>query len=182
MVTTMARVRQETPPWLRTAASLLPLWLFALAVTAEGFPRPPISIVTAQALFYLGLTVSIVLIALRWLTVELILFSVLPFVYLFAFDEISTAYKTPLILACTLVLSAGVVLYQLSRRRVLGVLVLLLAAALVLVMVGQASDNYWELHSQVLGRLGVDNCFLDASGCPQFSGQETPWWQLFFHP
>jgi hypothetical protein len=69
-----------------------------------------------------------------------------------------------------------------TRRREIGLVVLLLTAALVLVLVGSAVENYWTLHSQVLASLGVDECFLDAFGCPQFTGQETTWYLLFFHP
>lgn len=182
MVTTITRLRQDTPGWLRVLASLLPLWLFSLAVMAEGFPDPPLGVIAAQAVFYAGLALAVGLILLRWLPVELILVSMLPFLLMILFDEISTSYKTPFILVNALVLTAGVLLYQLSQRRWLGVVLLLLAVALALVLAGQAIDNYWQLHSQVLSSLGVDECFVDAYGCPQFTGQETPWYLLFFHP
>lgn len=181
MDTTLSRVRQA-PAWLVTLACCLPLWLFALAVASEGFPRPPLPYQAGLAVFFLGIAVSVVLIVLRWLTPELILVSVLPFFFLYPLDEISTAYKTPIILACTLVLTAGIVLARSTPRRAFGLVILLVAAGLVLVMVGAAAENYWTMHGQVLDSLGGGPCYMDGYGCPQFTGQETPWYLLFFHP
>ena len=56
---------------------------------AEGFPRPPISIELAKTSFVLAIPARIVLFLKRWLTIELLLYSLFPFLLLYTFDEIS---------------------------------------------------------------------------------------------
>ena len=97
-------IRRENPrSWCITLASLFPLWSISFAVMAEGFPRPPISVELAKFAFILAVVVSILLLWKRWMTVELVFYSHLPFYLLYAFDEISTTYKTPFIVLCTLI-------------------------------------------------------------------------------
>ena len=86
---------QKTIPrsWSETLASLLPLWLLSLSIMVEGFPRPPISLEVVITAFAAAIAVSIVLLWKKWLTAELLLYSLFPFLVMFIFDEISTAYK-----------------------------------------------------------------------------------------
>ena len=104
-------------------------------------------------------------------------YSHLPFYLLYAFDEISTTYKTPFIVLCTLILAAGLVSYQRSRiPRLERILILLLTAVVAYAMAWNAALNFW----QMAGDLGYVRCFPDAHGCAPLTGQETPWWVLFF--
>lgn len=162
--------------WSTALASLLPLWLLSFAIMAEGFPRPPISIELAITSFVLAISVSIVLLWKRWMTVELILYSLVPLVLLITFDEISTTYKSPFIVLCTLILTAGIVDYQRNRSARWRWLILLSAAVVTLVMAWHATSSFWHM----AGDLGYKECFPDAAGCAPLTGQETPWWVLFF--
>lgn len=173
-------VGQRRPlSWPPTLASLLPLWLLALAVTAEGFPTPPISIELATISLGLAICVGIVLLWKGRMTLGLLLYSLLPFLFLPTFDEISTAYKTPFILLCTLILTAGIVGHLSSPSRNLGRWLILLSAAVVtLALAHHATSNFWDM----VGDLGYVRCFPDAHGCAPLTGQETPWWILFFGP
>ena len=110
------------------------------------------------------------------MTVGLILYSFLPLVFLVIFDEISTTYKTPFIVLCTLILTAGTIGYQRSRSAPLGWFILFFAAAAALVMASNAADGFWDMAAD----LGYKECFPDAQGCLPLTGQETPWWDLFF--
>lgn len=101
--------------WGTILASLLPLWLLSLVIMVVGFPRPPISGEAAIASFVVAIAVSVVLLWNRWMTIELVLYSLFPFLLLSTFDEISTTYKTPFIMLCALILTVGVVVYQSSR-------------------------------------------------------------------
>ena len=162
--------------WSTTLASLLPLWLLSFASMAEGFPRPPISIEMAITSFVLAIFISIVLLWKRWMTIELILYSLVPFVLLSTFDEISTTYKTPFIMLCTLILTAGIVGYQRNRSAWWRWLILLSAAVVTLVMAWHATSSFWHMASD----LGYVRCFPDAHSCAPLTGKETPWWILFF--
>ena len=166
--------------WLATLASLLPLWFWSLATTLEGFPRPPISLeIAAIASLWLAIPVSIVLLWKHWLTLDVLLVSLLPFVIMFNFDEISTRYKTPFILLCALILSIGMIGAQRSKSVTARWLVLLCAAVAVLVFSSNAAQNYWHM-ADGLGSFEDFGCFPDAYGCPPLTGNETPWWVLFF--
>jgi hypothetical protein len=158
-------------------ASLLPLWLLSIAIMVEGFPPPPISVELAYTSFILAISVSIVLLWKRWMTVELILYSLVPFILLGTFDEISTTYKTPFIFLCTLILTAGIVGYHSFRSAQWRWLILLPAAGVTLMMASHAAEGFWQMASD----LGYGACFPDAHGCAPLTGQETPWLILFFN-
>ena len=163
--------------WIMTLGSLLPLWLLSLSIMAEGFPRPPISSEVATTSFLTAIVASIVLMWKRWMTIGLLLYSLFPFLLLFTFDEISTTYKTPFIILCTLILTAGVVGHQRIRSSALRRWLILLAVAIVaLFAASHASSSFWDM----VGDLGYEQCFPDAHGCPPLTGHETPWWILFF--
>jgi hypothetical protein len=167
----------EPAAWITTLVNLLPLWLLSFVIMAEGFPRPPISGEVTIALFVTAIAVSIALVWKRWMTVELLLYSLFPFLLLCSFDEISTTYKTPFIILCTLILTAGVVGYQRIRSsRQRRWLVLLAVAIVTLFAAAHAANSFWSMASD----LGYEQCFPDAHGCAPLTGQETPWWILFF--
>jgi hypothetical protein len=180
MVKDMANVKEirgaASPSWLITLASLLPLWLLSVSVMAEGFPRPPISIELARVSFVFAIFVSIVLLWKRWMTVELILYGLMPFVLLYAFDEISTTYKTPFIILCTLILTVGIAGYQRYRSTWWRWPILLFAGVATLMMAWHANLSFWQMADD----LGYIRCLPDAHGCAPLTGQETPWWILFF--
>jgi hypothetical protein len=166
--------------WPATLGSFLPLWLVTLAVMAEGFPRPPLSPGLALIALILALAVSIVLLWKVWLTPELLLYSLFPFILLFIFDEISTRYKTPFILLCALLLTIGIIGYQRSLHKdsiKVAWLMLLLVFVGTWMLASHAADNYWQLAGEFCGA-----CFPDGLGDPAFTGTETPWWNLFFSP
>ena len=166
--------------WLATLASLLPLWLWSLAIMLEGFPRPPISLeMGAIASLWLVIPVSIVLLWKRWLPPDVLLVSLVPFVFVFRFDEISTRYKTPFILLCALILSIGIIVAQRSGSLTVRWLLLLFVTVAVLVLSSNAAQNYWHMAIE-LGSFEF-GCFPDASGCPPIPGDATPWWILFFN-
>jgi hypothetical protein len=162
--------------WKIKLVALLPLWMFSLTVTAEGFPRPPIS--SRVALVILGLAIFAIVLFLwkRWITFELLVYYLTPWSFLPLFDEISTSYKTPFIVACTLILSAGLILSQyLLRSHLQRGLLLVSVAIITMLLAGSISFNYWDM----AGGLGYFQCFPDAYGCPPLTGAETPWWDLF---
>jgi hypothetical protein len=165
--------------WPAALASLLPLWLISLAVSTEGFPRPLISPSWAIALLVLALGISIFLLWKGWLTFELLLLSLSPFLLMIQFDEISTSYKTPFILLCALLLSIGILAYQRSLSRSVGLawLTLLLVCIGTWIISSHAIENYW----QMVGQLHFPaDCMPYAHDCPLLAGKETPWWSLFF--
>lgn len=163
--------------WPRILAGLLPIWLWSLAITVEGFPRPPISVEAAIAACVIAALVSFGLLWIGWMTSELLVYSLVPFLLVFGFDEISTTYKTPFIFACALILSVGVWIYQGSAIARWGRGVILLAVAgVTLAMAWHAAGNFWELTDT----LGYTRCFPDAHGCAPLTGQELPWWAVFF--
>ena len=170
---------RKTPArsWSTTIASLLPLWLLSFSIMVEGFPPPPILSEVAITTFVVAIVASIVLLWVKWITIELLLYSLFPFVLLGIFDEISTTYKTPFIILCTLILTAGVIVYQRSRSsRLLRSVILLAFAIVTLFAASHATNNFWDMASD----LGYEQCFPDAHGCAPLTGQETPWWVLFF--
>jgi len=164
--------------WLATFASLLPLWLWSFAISVEGFPSPPIPVVVGVAFFWLAIPLSIVLLWKQWLPPDVLLISLIPFVFVFNFDEISTRYKTPFILFCALILSIGFIVAQRSKSVTVRWLILLFVAVAVLVLSSNAAQNYWHM-AGALGHFEF-GCFPDMQGCPPLTGGETPWWVLFF--
>ena len=178
---TIEYIRWADPPlWKATLANLLPLWLLSIAITTEGFPKPPVPISLAVTAFVLAIASAIALLWLRWLTPELLLYSLFPFVILVTFDEISTSFKTPFILLCALILSAGIIGYQRSRPRSVGLswLILFLVLIVTWALASHAIQNYWQMVSD----LGYVECMPDYQGCAPLTGTETPWWILFFGP
>ena len=162
--------------WLATLASLLPLWLLSLAITVEGFPKPPIPVEVGIASFWLAIAVGIVLLWKSWLPPDVALVSLIPFVFMFNFDEISTRYKTPFILMCALILSVGMIVAQRSKSVTVRWLTLLVVAVTVLVLSSNAVSNYW----QMVDGLGLPfECMPDTQDCP-LPGNLSPWWALFF--
>lgn len=116
---------------------------------------------------------------MRWLTPDLLLYSLFPFILLFSFDEISTSYKTPFILLCVLILTTGIVGYQFSLNKNsvgLGWLILLLVFIATWVFASHANQNYW----QMVNDLGYVECMPDFQGCTPLTGKEPPWWVLFW--
>jgi len=166
------------PVDLANAAGLLPLWLVALAITVEGFPRPPISLPVAALALALAVAVSLAALWKRWMTVELALVSFFPLLLLPIFDEISTAYKTPFILLCALVLTAGILLYPRSRAVRWRCLLLLAAVGLAWLLAWHVTLNYWQMAAD----LGYERCLPDAAGCPSLAGRGQPWWALLLAP
>jgi hypothetical protein len=165
--------------WPATLTSLLLLWLFSLAVSSEGFPRPALSPAGAMTVLVLGLVISGVLLWRGWFTFELLLYSLFPFFFLVRLDEISTSYKTPFILLGALLLSIGVIVYHRSLSRSVGLawLILLLAYVTAWAFTLHAANNYW----QMIGQLYFPpDCMPYAQDCPLLAGDETPWWILFF--
>ncbi len=164
------------PVWLKQLASLLPVWLLAAAITVEGFPAPPISPGMAAGLFGLALVLGLVFLFLRWMPLGFVLYGLLIFWLIFIFDEISTAYKTPFILICAMILSAGMLAYFRLRTSAWRWLVLLAAAVLVVLAAWNAAGNFWQMTAE----LGYHQCFPDAAGCPPLAGRGQPWWVLFW--
>jgi len=107
-----------------------------------------------------------------------LLVSLVPFVFIFNFDENSTRYKTPFILLCALILSIGMVVAQRNGSLTVRWLLLLFVTIAVLVFSSNAAQNYWHMAGE-LGHFEF-GCFPDAFGCPPLTGNETPWWILFF--
>jgi hypothetical protein len=165
--------------WMMTIASLLPLWLWSVAIMVEGFPPPPIPIEIAIASFLLALVLSGLLLWKRWMAFELVVYSLFPFLLLSPFDEISTRYKTPFISLCAIVLTIGIVVYQGVRlARWQRGLILLAFAAVTYLLAGHAASSFWEMASD----LGYSRCFPDAHGCAPLDNRASPWWVLFFSP
>jgi hypothetical protein len=163
---------------MATLASLLPLWLLSLAIMVEGFPDPPISLEVAVVAFVLAIAIGIVLAWVGWLTLDLILYSLFPFVLLFIFDEISTSYKTPFILVCALILSIGIVSAQRSSSDKLRWRIWLVVNIVIWVLASHALQRYWHMVDDLV----FGDCFPYTKGCPPLAGNETPWWVLFFSP
>jgi hypothetical protein len=164
--------------WMATLASLLPLWLLSVAVMVEGFPSPPISLELAVTAFVLAIASSIVLLWKGWLEFDIILYSLFPFILLFMFDEISTTYKSPFILLCTLSLSIGIIGAKRSNSVTARWLILLLLAVTTWALASHAVQSYW----QMVGGLEFPfECMPDTQECP-LPGNLSPWWVLLFRP
>jgi len=171
------KIRLTVPlSWGSTVASLLPLWLLSIAITAEGGGSPPVSGELARISFALAIAASIVFLWNRWMVLEVFFYSLAPILLLVIFDEISTTYKTPFILLCVLILTAGIIAYERKRGAPWSMYLLLFVGVVAIFAALHASGNYWEW----VGDLGYGNCFPDASDCAPLTGQETPWWVLFF--
>ena len=142
--------RLSMPAWVKTIASMLPLWLLSLAITAEGFPRPPVSVEVAFAAFGVSILASIALLWKRWLTIEFGLYSIIPFLLMVTFDEIRTSYKTPFIFTCALILTAGAIPNQSERlSRLQKWLILLAVGILTLALARNATEQFWQMASEL---------------------------------
>lgn len=164
--------------WIKVAATLAPLWMLALSVTAEGFPNPPIAGNQALILFYAAIAAAI-LVTLKFRTlIELPFIILIPPSFVFLFDEITTTYKTPFIFFCTLILSLGIIAYQVladTRSLKAAIPVLLAACILAYLAAWVASRNFWAYTDS----LGIERCFLDYTGCPPLPAGHPAWWRFF---
>lgn len=171
---------EELSPWLKGAALLVPVWMMALAVSAEGFPHPPVSAYLGFALFFGAIAAAILMVKEHWAGIEYLLVCFAPLLWLASLDEISTTYKTPFIFFCTQILCLGVIAYHILGERhypsVATVLVLLTAAALAMLSARHASSNFWAYQDF----LDVGMCFLDFPGCPALPSAHPAWWTFFF--
>jgi hypothetical protein len=166
------------PFWIQTAVMLASLWMMALAATAEGFPRPPISANLALFFFGAAILAAIWVFLKRWVGPEFLIVLFMPVVFTVIFDEITTTYKTPFILFCTLILSAGVIAYQVfAEDHYLKVALPLLLAAAILALLAarQVNGNFWAYTSS----LHTGECFLDSIGCPPLPAGSPAWWSFF---
>ena len=80
-------------------SNLLPLWLFSILITAEGFPAPPISIEVAHVCFAAACLLLVSLIIKKWISLEILLLSLYPF-----------------ILGCAFLLSLGIGNYHIINK------------------------------------------------------------------
>jgi hypothetical protein len=164
--------------WMVILVTLLPLWLFSFAIMVEGFPDPPISPEVAVLAFVCAIAIVAVLVWARWLSLDLILYSLFPLMLWVIFDEISTSYKTPFILVCALILSVGMIVAQRSPSEKLRWRIWLVVNILMWVFISYASQRYWHM----IDDLVFADCFPYTQGCLPLAGDEIPWWVLFFTP
>jgi len=169
-------LRVQMPSWGIVLIAALPLWLFSFAITFEGFPRPPMPLEVGVGALGLAIVISVVLFVKRWMTLDLLLCSLVPFPLVVTFDEISTAYKTPFVLACALLMTAGAIGYQYYRSARWRGLILLVAVVATLMLAWHSTDRYWKM----TGALGFVRCLPDAAGCPPIPPQAPAWWALMF--
>lgn len=162
---------------LKTIFAVLPMLLIAMAITVEGFRRPPISLVTALALLVGGVALALILTLQRRMAPELTLFSLTPLLWLPIFDEIFTAYKTPFILVCVAFLVMGALIYQMIKLNwLVRVFVLLVTLAITFVFANHLAANYWEM----VGNLVIGHCQPSTPDCNTVIGDQLTWWQLIF--
>lgn len=159
--------RAELGSWRAAVASLLPLWLITLAYTSLGY-----------AGLLLAIAVSIILLWKIWMTPELVLYSILPLMFPFMFEEVYMSYRIPFLLLCTFILTFGIIGYQrvLTRSVTFAWLILLLVGIAAWALASHATQNYWQMACMT----GCFECSPGAPGCPP-TGELTPWWILFFH-
>lgn len=156
--------------WVQALASLLPIWLLALAITVEGFPGPTIPPFLAVLSVICAAAVCVVLLLNRWMTLELVIYSAMPLLLMLQLDEIATGFKTPFIFLVAFVLSAGAISYQLNRATAWRWVFLVLGAALALMTAQALAENYWHL----VGREGLEQCY---PRCLPPIDQAHPWWR-----
>ncbi len=156
--------------------SAVPVWLFSLSATVEGFPSPNISGFIAYFLFFLALLSCILFFIIRWMPLHLLLYSLTPLILSGFFDEISTQYKTPFIFLCGLILSSGAIIYQLNPTFKFKWIILVSGFIITFLLAWNAVLNFWALAE----RLGYTHCFPGAIGCPPLPEDAPSWWLLFF--
>jgi hypothetical protein len=162
--------------WQATLASLLPLWLLSLSIVIF-FSQINIPIGLLYVALWLFPILSLVFIAKGWMTFEVLLYSLFPVLLLFQLDETSMAYRITLILACTVLLSIGIVGYHISlnRDRIgLAWFLLLLVFLATWFFASHANQNYWQMAVD----LGYNAC--DNEGCMTLIPTDNSWWFLFF--
>ena len=98
-----------------TIVSLLPLWLFSLAIMVEGFPRSPIPLSVAITSFLSAITIIVILWWSKNISLEFILYWGIPLWFLATFDEIAVPYKNQYIITSTIILTIGAIGYLRSR-------------------------------------------------------------------
>jgi hypothetical protein len=164
--------------WLKTLICLLPMWLISLAVSVEGFPAPPIPGWAAGSAFVCGLLLLLVLLVRGWIWFDLVLYSLLPVVMVFIFDEILTGYKTPFIFTCTAVLSIGLIGYQYSQSFLLRIFFLTSGALLAYALADHAAASFWALWP-LIDASQYAGCYM--TGCYPFNIiPGHPWWTVLF--
>jgi len=172
---TIAYIRWADPPlWMSTLACSLPLWLFFFLIN----PAMPGPLWVGWAVFYLAVAVIILLLWLRWLTPEIILYSFFPIIPGFLFDEMFVSYESSFYLICALLLTIGIFGYRLSLQKDaigLGWLALLVVFFGTWILASHANQHYW----QMVTNLGY-TCAPGSEGCPPLAGNTTPPWLLFF--
>ncbi len=97
--------------WSNTILSLLPLWLFSLAIMVEGFPRSPIPLSLAIISFLSVISIIVILWWNKNISLEFILYCGIPLWLLATFDEIAVPYKNQYIITCTIILTIGAIGY-----------------------------------------------------------------------
>lgn len=97
--------------WSNTILSLLPLWLFSLAIMVEGFPRSPIPLSLAIISFLSAISIIVILWWNKNISLEFILYCGIPLWLLATFDEIAVPYKNQYIITCTIILTIGAIGY-----------------------------------------------------------------------
>jgi hypothetical protein len=173
----VARQIPTSPRFALRVLGLVPLWLVSIAILVEGFPRPPVSGAAAIAAFIGAVLLSVVALWKRWMSIALAFVSFFPLYLMGVFDEITTAYKTPFILVCAVLLTVGaVVALRLSSRPMLAALSLIVTLSIVVLLASHATAGFWRMTDA----LGYYRCFPDAPGCAPLPAQATPWWVLFF--
>ena len=160
--------------WSITIVSLLPLWLFSLAIMVEGFPRSPIPLSLAIASFLSAIAIIVILWWNRNISLEFILYCGIPLWLLVTFDEIAVSYKNQYIITCTIILTIGAIGYLRSRARWLRWLFLVTGAALTFAAAGAINRSYWDLVSEG----GYGACYPD---CLPPADQASPWWMVLFN-
>jgi hypothetical protein len=152
--------------------------MVALAATAEGFPRPLFDMRAGVFLFCIGIATAFFLVLTSWVGPEMLLVSFVPVSFWMIFDEITTTYKTPFILLCTLILSLGVIAYHYfgeNHYLKLALPILFASVVLTVFVAFHAAHNYW-IYSDPIGM-----CFYDYIKCPPLPANHPAWWSFFFN-
>lgn len=160
--------------WPVTILSLLPIWLMTAAVSAEGFPSPPLTAQAALAFFIAAVLLTLLLAVKRWAPPVLFLYYLLPLVMMMKYDEIFTNFKTPFLFTCALILSLFGLAYLRSQNREVGLYILAAGALVAFVTGNLAGENYWN----IVGSGHTGECW--NSFCAPPTG-EYPWWKVFLH-
>jgi hypothetical protein len=137
----------------------------------EG-PGSPVPVSLGIAAFTGAIGLGLLLHSSRKLAPDLILLGGILFSLLVTFDEIAVAYKTPLIVVCTLILTFGALGYHRSRALWLRWLFLVSAATFSLAVASLAADRFWIWVSAQ----GYAGCY---PRCFPAADPGNVWWKLF---